>query len=287
MTKEEIISAAAKLETLPDLLYLLNKIKRSESGDRCYPFIMPHLNYFLNPSRNKNSYKTFQIPKKAGGFREISAPNGLLKSYLTYTNILLQAFYEAPKYVTGFVPGKSIVNNAKPHIRMNYVFNTDIKDFFPSIEKSRIWATLKCPPFNFNDKIADAISGLCCTEVIIDGKKQRVLPQGSPASPILTNIVCHRLDSELHKLARKYKLNYSRYADDITFSGKRNVFKEDGDFRKELAQIIKEEHFTLNEKKTRLQSRHQRQEVTGLVVSEKVNVTRQYGLIGKSTWEII
>lgn len=276
MTKEAIVAAATKMETTHDLLNLLNKIKMSELGDKGYPFIMPHLNYFINPQRNKKSYKEFRIPKKSGGFRVISAPKNLLKSFLTYTNRILQAFYEAPDYVTGFVPEKSVVDNAERHIGMNYVFNTDLKDFFPSISKSRVWATLKHPPFNFNDTIADAIAGLCCTDIIVDGEMRRALPQGSPCSPILTNIVCRNLDRKLYKLAKKYNLRYSRYADDITFSSNRNVFHKDGDFQKELVDIITGQNFSINEKKTRVQKKSQRQEVTGLIVSDRVNVTRRY-----------
>lgn len=276
MTKEAIIAAASKLETTHDLLKILNDIKMEELGDKGFPFSMPHLNYLINPSRNKKNYTTFRIPKKSGGEREISAPSPNLKSFLTYTNILLQAFYEAPDYVTGFVPGKSVVDNAELHIGMNYVFNTDLKDFFPSISKSRVWATLKCPPFNFNDTVADAIAGLCCTEVEQDGTTLRCLPQGSPSSPILTNIVCRNLDRKLHGLAKKYRLRYSRYADDITFSSNRNVFQKNGKFQEELNKIITEQRFTINEKKTRLQKKGQRQEVTGLIVSDRVNVTRAY-----------
>lgn len=276
MTKEAIVAAAANLETLHDLLSLLNKIKMSELGEKGHPFIMPHLNYFIHPARNKKSYTAFSIPKKSGGIREISAPRAMLKSFLTYTNKILQAFYAGPDYVTGFVPGKSIVDNAERHVGMNYVFNTDLKDFFPSITKSRVWATLKCPPFHFNDTIADAIAGLCCTEMEIDGKTRRVLPQGSPCSPILTNIVCQSLDRQLFDLAKKFNIRFSRYADDITFSGNRNVFRKGGEFQKELEKIITRQHFVINEKKTRLQKKSQRQEVTGLVVSDRVNVTREY-----------
>ena len=276
MTNEAIVKAAAKVKTTHDLLTLLNKIKMDDLGDKGYPFIMPQLNYFINPARNKRSYKEFRIPKKSGGFRVISAPKRMLKSFLTYTNKLLQAFYDAPEYVTGFVPEKSVVDNAERHIGMNYVFNADLKDFFPSISKSRVWATLKCPPFNFNDTIADAIAGLCSTEVYVNGETVRVLPQGSPCSPILTNIVCRPLDRRLYHLARKYNLRYSRYADDITFSGNRNVFHQGGEFRTELEEIIAKQHFIFNDKKTRLQKKSQRQEVTGLIVSNRVNVTREY-----------
>lgn len=264
------------MKTVHDLLILLNMIKKDDLGEKCHTFIMPHLNYFINPKRNKKNYRTFEIPKKSGGVRTISAPTKMLKSLLTYTNRILQAFYEAPDCVMGFVPSKSVVDNAEKHVRRNYVFNTDLKDFFPSITKSRVWATLKCPPFSFNDTIADAIGGLCCTEVEKDGETCVVLPQGSPCSPVLTNIVCKNLDRQLSRLARKYHITYSRYADDITFSSNHNVYQEDGEFRQELQRIIEKEHFTFNEKKTRLQKTGSRQEVTGLTVSDRVNVSRDY-----------
>ena len=276
MTRAEIVAAAGKLETIHDLLILLNRIKMDELGKKGHPFVMRHLIYFINPARNKNSYKTFLIPKKSGKSRVISAPKALLKSFLTYTNILLQAFYEAPDYVTGFVPTRSVVDNAERHVGKNYVFNIDLKDFFPSIKKSRVCATLKCYPFRFNDKIADAIAGLCCTEVELNNEKRIALPQGSPCSPILTNIVCRNLDNKLHKLAQKFHVRYSRYADDITFSCNRSVFQIDGDFRKEMVAIIEAQNFSINEKKTRLQKKSQRQEVTGLIVSDRVNVTSNY-----------
>lgn len=276
MTQNPIVAAAKQMETLQDLLNLLNTIKMASLGEKGHAFRLKHLKYFIHPARNKDRYTTFCIPKKSGGFREISAPNRLLKSFLTYTNVLLLAFYEAPECVTGFVPGKSVVDNAAPHVGKNYVFNMDLKDFFPSIQKSRVWATLKHHPFHFNDTIADAIAGLCCTEKEVDGRLQWVLPQGSPCSPVLTNIVCRNLDRDLYRLAKKFNLTYTRYADDLTFSGNRNVFQPDSEFRVALQEILTKQRLTINEKKTRLQTKRDRQEVTGLVVSDRVNVTRDY-----------
>lgn len=259
-----------------DLLVLLNRIKMDELGDKGHPFTMPQLNYFINPKRNKDHYKTFTIPKKSGGVRTISAPQHMLKSLLTYTNRILQAFYEAPECVTGFVPERSVVDNAERHLGMNYVFNTDLKDFFPSIPQARVWGALKSRPFGFNEKIASAIAGLCCSEITVGDETRYALPQGSPCSPVLTNIVCHNLDWKLSGLARRFHLRYSRYADDITFSSNHNVYQEDGEFMKEFRRIVAEQNFTINEKKTRLQKRGARQEVTGLVVSDRVNVAREY-----------
>ena len=259
-----------------DLLVLLNRIKMDELGDKGHPFTMPQLNYFINPKRNKDHYRTFTIPKKSGGVRTISAPERMLKSMLIYTNRILQAFYEAPEYVTGFVPGRSVVDNAEQHVGMNYVFNTDLKDFFPSIPQARVWGALKSRPFCFDEKVASAIAGLCCSEITVGEETRYALPQGSPCSPILTNIVCHNLDWKLNGLARRFRLKYSRYADDITFSSDHNVYQEDGEFMTEFRRIVAEQRFTINEKKTRLQKRGERQDVTGLVVSDRVNVAREY-----------
>lgn len=277
MTRDDIIEAAAKLETAQDLLSLLNSIKKDDlGGEDRYPFEITHFNYFRYPSKNVNSYRTFSIPKKSGGKRVISAPIKQLKSILRYCNILLQSLYVAPECVTGFVPGKSIVDNAERHLGMEYVFNTDLKDFFPSISNTRIKSTLKLPPFRFNDEIAETISGLCCTEVFLNGKKRWVLPQGSPCSPVLTNIVCRSLDWKLNGLAKRFGVEYSRYADDITFSSHHNVYQKNSEFLKEMRRIISEQRFTINENKTRLQKKGQRQEVTGLIVSDRVNVEKRF-----------
>lgn len=274
------------------LLALLNALKEDDLGDKAHPFTMAQLNYFCHPSRNVRHYKVFTIPKKAGGVREISAPTKMLKSFQTYTNILLQALYEPTSAAMGFVPGRSVVDNAEKHVGMNYVLNLDLKDFFPSIPQARIWGALMSKAIGFNLDVASAVAGLCCTEVdFYDDKpvlttvnlptgakteKRNVLPQGAPTSPILTNIVARNLDRQLSHLAAKYGLNYTRYADDITFSSMHNVYQEGGEFLTELRRIVAEQNFTINEKKTRLQKKGSRQEVTGLIVSDRVNVTREY-----------
>ena len=292
MKREAIVKAASEMKTPHDLLVLLNRIKMDELGQKGHPFTMPQLNYFINPKRSAGHYRTFTIPKRSGGVRTISAPRLMLKSFQRYTGRLLQAFYDAPEYVTGFVPARSVVDNAERHIGMRYVFNTDLKDFFPSISQARVWGTLQTRPFNFPEKIASAIAGLCCIREVIpretdpdtaDGfdapalQYRYVLPQGSPCSPVLTNIVCHNLDWKLSGLARRFHLRYSRYADDITFSSNEDIFHENGAFMQEFRRIIADQNFQLNEKKTRVQKRGGRQEVTGLVVSEQgVNVPREF-----------
>ncbi len=274
------------------LLSLLNALKEDDLGDKAHPFTMAQLNYFCHPERNARHYKVFTIPKKSGGVREISAPVKMLKSFQNYTNVLLQALYEPTSAAMGFVPGRSVVDNAAKHIGMNYVLNIDLKDFFPSIPQARVWGALQSKAVGFNKDVANAVAGLCCTEIeFYEGKpvlttedlpdgakteKRNVLPQGAPTSPILTNIVARNLDRQLKHLAARFGLNYTRYADDITFSSMHNVYQEGGEFMAELRRIVAEQNFSINEKKTRLQKKGSRQEVTGLVVSDRVNVTREY-----------
>lgn len=281
MERTEIRTAVANLSTRTDLLTLLNRIKVDELGDRAFPFTVKQFNYFCNPNKCSRSYKTFTIPKKSGEPRVISAPTHIHKSMLTFANRILQACYDPSDAAMGFIPERSVVDNARRHVDRNYVLNLDMKDFFPSISQARVWAVLQLPPFNMNTDVASAFAGMCCMRVpSADGKKARrydyVLPQGSPASPMLTNIVCQRLDRRLSGLAKRFGLRYTRYADDITFSSDHNVYAGDGEFMTELRRIIEEQHFTINESKTRLQKRGSRQEVTGLVVSDKVNVVRKY-----------
>lgn len=181
----------------------------------------------------------------------------------------------------GFREGRSVVDNARAHINQNYVFNIDLKDFFPSVDQARVWKRLQLSPFNFCTGVSSAIAGLCAIKSVREDKSGApiecfVLPQGAPTSPLLTNAVCDTLDRRLHGLAKRFGLHYTRYADDITFSSMHNVYQPNSDFRKELERIITGQHFSINEKKTRLSHCSTRQEVTGLTVGVKVNVTRKY-----------
>lgn len=266
------------MKSKDDLLALLNDIKADELGDKSYPFTMRQINFYCNPFSIPNSkrYHDFFIPKKSGGQRRISAPVNGLKSIQTYLNIIFQSIYEPSQWAMGFVPNRSVVNNAGVHVGQNYVLNMDIQDFFPSIPQARVWGRLKVKPFNFNQELASVIAGLCCMKVVTEESERYVLPQGAPTSPLLTNAICDKLDYRLSELARRYGLKYSRYADDITFSSMHNVYQKDSHFMRLLFHIIQNQGFSVNEKKTRLQKKGSRQEVTGLIVSEKVNVTRKY-----------
>lgn len=275
MDRNYIASKATRLSSKEELLALLNEVKRNKLGDDAYPFAMRQLNYFCNPNHLRDRYITFEIPKKSGkALRQITAPKGGLKSLLVCVNSIFEAMYEAEDCVMGFASGRSVVTNATVHVGQNYLLNLDLKDFFTSIEQARVWKRLQLPPFCFKQEIANILAGLCCMKAVDEDKY--VLPQGAPTSPIITNMICGTLDRRLKGLAKRFGLKYTRYADDITFSSMHNVYEKTGVFWNELERIIREQNFTINENKTRMQKRGGRQEVTGLIVSEKVNVPRKY-----------
>ena len=282
MENKEIRERVKQANNKGDFVLLLNDLVKDELGQYCaFEFSIKQINYYCNPNNVRGRYRHFTIPKKSGGKRIISAPSKGLRHLLQYVNIILKAFYVPSEYAMGFVEGRSIVDNAVRHLNQNYVFNVDLKDFFPSIVQPRVWKRLQLKPFDFPVQIANLIAGLCCMRETVDnedGSKsyRYVLPQGAPTSPIITNMVCDNLDRRLAGLAKRFGVNFSRYADDITFSSMHNVYQPNGDFLTELNRIIAGQGFTINETKTRLQKRGSRQDVTGLTVSTKVNTSRKY-----------
>lgn len=289
MDKAMIAERAAQMKTRADLLLLLNDIRRDELAEvgreeDYRPFTQTKFNFYINPNHTKGRYREFYIPKRSGGRRRISAPRtGTYKHMLHALNLLLSAVYTPSAHAMGFAPGRSIVTGAKVHVGQHFVFNTDLHDFFPSVRRARVKSRLLLPPFSFTEEVAIAIAGLCTLRVDhpsgddgSSGRPTYVLPQGAPTSPLLTNAVCDRLDRRLAGLARRRGANYTRYADDITFSSPHNLYSEGSAFRAELARILAVEGFEMNEAKTRVQRSGQRQEVTGLVVNRRVNVCRHY-----------
>ena len=274
MKKLEIRNRLIAIKTVEDLAELLNEIKKDEFGTNRYEITDKQLKFYSSDKYTSKRYRTFHIRKKSGGLREIKAPCYQLNIILRILNIALGAVFEPDSVAMGFAPGRSVVNNAQKHVGHNYVFNIDLKDFFPSIPQARVWKRLQLAPFNFSQEIANVVAGLCCS--YNEERGQNVLPQGAPTSPLLTNAICCNLDRKMKGLAKRFGLHYSRYADDMTFSSMHNVYQEGGEFRKELLKIISEQGFTINDKKTRLLKTGCRQEVTGLTVNAIANVSRKY-----------
>lgn len=281
MDTKTLIAKVRAINSRNDLFNLLNEIKADLLGNNVYPFTSKQFLILCNPNNEKKRYHSFEIPKKSGGARQICAPCGNLKWFQLCLNEIFKALYTPSPFAMGFTEGRSIVDNARMHTNQNYVFNIDLKDFFPSVDQARVWRRLQLAPFNFNAEVAGVIAGLCSIKSIRYKDTEPfaecyVLPQGAPTSPLLTNAVCDTLDRRLHGLAKRFGLHYSRYADDITFSSMHNVYQVGSEFRKELERIISGQRFAINEKKTRLNHCSSRQEVTGLTVGSKVNVTRKY-----------
>ncbi|MDX2250160.1 MAG: reverse transcriptase family protein [Bacteroidia bacterium] len=283
--------AFEKMQSREDLLCLLNEVKPLVYADseKSIPFKIKQLTWYSNPKLGKKRYSQFQIKKKSGANRYIHAPVNGLKSLQKTLSFILQCVFEPHNTAMGFVKGKSIIDNAKLHVGSIYVYNIDLKDFFPSVDQARVWKCLQLKPFNLSGEkrlpIANIIASLCCTEMNVERKKgndewetvnRSVLPQGAPTSPVITNIICQRLDYLLSSVAKRFGLKYSRYADDITFSSMHNVYQPESEFLKELYRIIAQQGFNIKEEKTRLQKNGYRKEVTGLLVNEKVNVQKRY-----------
>ena len=239
---------------------------------------MDKLNYYLYVSPRATRYKIFKICKRTGGTREISVPVTALKIIQQKLNQVLQCVYRPRPPVYSFIHDHDIVKNAKKHLRRQYVLNIDLKDFFPSITFPRIRGLFMAKPYKLNPAVATVLAQICC----FNSK----LPQGAPTSPIVSNMICSKLDNELQRLARKYNCRYTRYADDITFSTLKFVFPpalaaidaagkiEVGD---ELEHIILDNWFAVNPAKVKLRKRNVCQVVTGLIVNNKSpNVRRQY-----------
>jgi len=278
------------MKSKEDLLGLLNYSKRILFGEKTVPFQLKVLTYYSNPKVALKRYTSFTIKKKSGSDRQIHAPVKGLKAIQRSLNLILQVVFTPHPAATGFTNDKSIVDNASKHSGSNYVYNIDLKDFFPSVDQARVWKCLQLKPFNLSKEngrleLANIIGSLCCSSMEVErlnneGQSvkiiKNVLPQGAPTSPIITNLVCQKLDFLLTAVAKRFGLRYSRYADDITFSSLHNVYNKDSDFIKELNRIIIQQGFQVNPAKTRLQKEGYRQEVTGLIINDKVNVKSHY-----------
>ena len=252
------------------------------------------VSYILYITPPASKYKKFDIPKRSGGTRQICAPLGALKLLQRRVADLLQNCVEEinkannrsdddehpDRIAHGFKRRRSIITNARWHRNRRYVFNVDIKDFFGSINFGRVrgyFITNK--NFQLQSEVAIVLAQIACFG--------NALPQGSPCSPIISNLIGHVVDIHIAKLADRVGCTYTRYADDLTFSTNKQTFPNQIATQmaenehswlpgKQLSHIIAKCGFALNSKKTRMQYRDSRQEVTGLIVNCKINVRSEY-----------
>jgi retron-type reverse transcriptase len=228
-------------------------------------------------------YVRFQVPKKSGGMRELSAPHRDLAAAQQW--ILANILEKIPTHdaVHGFVPGRGTMSNAVPHVGRANVVNLDLKEFFPSITFPRVKGIFQ--ELGFSPAVATVLS-LLCTEcprrkVEYVGKPffvatgPRGLPQGACTSPALSNLLARRMDSRLAGLSKKLGFTYTRYADDLTFSADGEAAAKTAYLLARVRHIVADESLTVNEKKTRVQRPGRRQTVTAIVVNKRPNVPRR------------
>jgi len=207
-------------------------------------------------------YKQFRIAKRSGhGYRIICAPSKQLKGIQRWIMAFILRKVHLPTPSTAFRPGCSIVQNAKPHTDQDFVFNADIKEFFPSITARRVCGVFKS--LGYPGEVAFALARLTTF--------QGQLPQGAPTSPDIANIICRKLDSRIEGLCNKRGWAYTRYCDDITISGDGGISSTT---ISTISEIVEDEGFMLNSRKTHTVRQNGRQMVTGLVVNEKVSIPR-------------
>ena len=215
------------------------------------------------------------FPKKNGGHRTINAPQGFLKNI---QHRLAQSLYDYTEICKGkrcnishgFEKGKTIITNAEVHKNKRYILNLDLKDFFDTFHFGRVRGFFnKDKEFAFPIEVSTLIAQLTCF--------RGVLPQGAPTSPVITNLICRIFDFRILKIAKKYKLVYTRYADDLTFSTNDKYFStHEKEFLNDITEEVVRAGFQINQKKTRSMYKDSQQIVTGLVTNKKVNVSQKY-----------
>ena len=208
-------------------------------------------------------YHEVEIAKKSGGVRILNIPAVSLRVIQKWIlKNILETIHISDKAM-GFCINKSILTNAKIHVGKKCIISIDLHDFFTSIKSKQIFNVFYYYGYTIN--VSYVLAKLCTFE--------GYLPQGAPTSPYLSNIVCLKLDKRLSGVAKKYNADYSRYADDITFSGNTDI----SGILPVVNRIIHDEGFAINDKKTRVSFYYQKQEVTGLLVNDNhVHVNRKY-----------
>lgn len=258
---------------------------------------LPHLDWFADERRQHGKavdrvfrhYSYAWIPRKSGKPRLIESPRHRLKSL--QRRILHDILDHLPAHdcAHGFVRGRSCRSGAEPHAGEAVVVSLDLKDFFLNTRPARVNGVFRSIGYPW--PVARRLTGLCTTmtpDGVFDDlpvsrrpdgvARQRFrgphLAQGAPTSPALANLCVWRLDCRLHGLARHMNVRYTRYADDLAFSGDEAFARRIKPFLASVETIVRDEGFMLNARKTRIMRRGDRQRVTGLVVNEHLNVPR-------------
>ncbi|SEF33339.1 reverse transcriptase family protein [Variovorax sp. NFACC27] len=243
------------------------------------------------PGSQPASHYRYQLqPKRLGGLRLLEIPKADLKR--AQRRILDELLRHVPVHEAahGFVQGRSVASHAAAHAGKEVVIGFDLRDFFPAIRASRVHATWRT--LGYPEGVARALTALCTHRTdaaIIErlrddggldwmGAKRLAaphLPQGSPCSPALANLCAFRLDLRLEGLAWVFGATYTRYADDLVFSGPASLRAQFGALRAWVDGIAADEGFELHPRKLRCMPRHRQQRVTGVVVNDRANAPRE------------
>ena len=232
------------------------------------------------------------LDKKPGGIRLLEAPKAKLKA--VQRKILAEILEQAPPHPAahGFVKGRSVKTFLESHVGTAVLLRMDLRNFFPSFRAARIQALFRT--LGYPESVADTLGGLCMTaapssiwkhtDALNSSVDERLearrlygkshLPQGAPTSPGLANICAYRMDCRLSGLAKAAGAKYTRYADDLAFSGDSDFDRRVERFSLHVAAVVIEENFSVHHRKTRIMRRGVRQHLAGLVTNEKLNLIR-------------
>jgi RNA-directed DNA polymerase len=219
-------------------------------------------NYIMGACNNpQNFYRVFEIKKKNGGNRTISEPLPVLKKIQRWILDEILSKCKEEIYAKGYVRGKSIKDSGRFHVNKDVVLTVDIKNFFPSIDFSKVYLVFK--KLGYSKKVSFFLTRLSCLN--------NGLPQGAPTSPTLSNLIMKRCDRRIGGFCLGRGIMYTRYADDLTFSGN----FEPGLVINFIKAVLVDDGFELNETKIRALRRCQSQRVHGFVVNEKIQAQRK------------
>ena len=230
-----------------------------------------NLGYMLMKLSRDSLYTNFDIPKKLGGSRKISAPNIQLRHIQHKLRLEFEEHYKPTAYAHGFIKNRSILTNAQKHVKKNWVVNIDLQDFFTTVTAKRVYGLMRAKPFFFDASVASYITNLVTYKGFV--------PQGATTSPIITNMICYRLDKSLAKYCIRHNITYTRYADDITFSADDraslvNVYDEySNEVSDAINNIIENNGFSINLDKVRCNLLFKHQEITGIKTNVYPNIS--------------
>ena len=218
--------------------------------------------YAISNNLSKH-YRKAKLPKKSSGFRNLSVPDEVLKSIQRQISEVLLIHVPVSRYAKAYRFGSSTLRNAKHHVGKQMVLKLDILHFFDSIRYSTV-KDIVFPEEIYAEPLRILLTMLCY--------HKDALPQGAPSSPAITNIILYEFDEQIGQWCRERNIAYTRYCDDMTFSGDFDPAEVIRFVRLELKKM----GFLLNEQKTRIQCPGQQQTVTGIVVNEKLSIPADY-----------